>query len=137
MREEKRSEIIQDALEFLDDDVIEDVERLRLESLEIRSVKKMFAWNRMAALAACFLLIFFLGGTWLGKLEDGPQNESTNMEEDMDINLENNGLGTGEKPLPENDPVESTTEGIEVEDESVLEEDVKTESESETASENE
>lgn len=79
MKEEKRSEIIQDALNFLDDEMIEDVEKLRgcIEKEEFeqssdaknqkivqgKGAKRKKSWRRWTALAASLCVL--IAGTWI------------------------------------------------------------------------
>lgn len=60
MKYEKRSELLHDALNFLDEDMINDVEKLRNGDTksEITPIEKKVSWRRWAALAAsvCILI---------------------------------------------------------------------------------
>lgn len=80
MREEKRSEIIQDALNFLDDEMIEEVESLRdglvaaeesmkeenIREFRQKVVRKNTPWRKWATLAAGMAIFVLLGGIWDG-----------------------------------------------------------------------
>ncbi len=76
MREKKRSEIIQDALEFLDDEMIEEVEKMRggylkLDTEESQEItlnitepkKTHYPWRKWTALAASVCLL--VAGSWI------------------------------------------------------------------------
>ncbi|MBQ8519700.1 MAG: hypothetical protein IJ455_08895 [Agathobacter sp.] len=80
MREENRSEIIHDALNLLDDEMIEEVEKLRggvvektigpvkvVEENQNKEVQKMpRPWRKWTALAASVSLLILVSGMWYG-----------------------------------------------------------------------
>ena len=84
MREEKRSEIIHDALNFLDDEMIEEVGKLR-EKEEQQPMKgngiqpsrrKLKNWHKWTSLAACLCVLIIACGLWYGIGNDGIGNSS-------------------------------------------------------------
>ena len=111
MREENRSEIIHDALNFLDDETIEEVDELR-KSISVAkdttnqketTVRKLFSWRRWAVLAASVCLVIGISSTWgsinseeHSQLESDDRNDynDSDMQEslpsDETINMENN-----------------------------------------------
>lgn len=64
MRED-RSEIIHDALDYLDDDLIEEVDDLRSGVME-EPQKTVHPWRKWVAVAASVCLIIVIGGVWHG-----------------------------------------------------------------------
>ena len=94
MRGEKRSEIIHDALNFLDDEMIEEVDALRggfvttketmeeetVTEMKKKAVRKGTAWRKWAALAACISLFILVGKVW---------SEMDSTAEDMNMGLQN------------------------------------------------
>lgn len=93
MREEKYSEIIHDAINFLDDEMIEEVDHLRggvsIENISTQpqdenekiiefASKKQYAWRKWAALAASICLLVVVGNAWElqkeGAFDTGNQN---------------------------------------------------------------
>lgn len=109
MREEKRSEIIQDALNFLDDEMIEEVEELRENQMdgseEIRLVKNQsrrmpHSWKRWAGFAACVGVLIIAAGIWQGitgdgnsiftQLDSAPSDGFTNVENESFPDKEEN-----------------------------------------------
>ena len=64
MREENRSEIIHDALNLLDDALIEEVEELRGGVVEKEIPKKIYSWKKWTALAASVCVFFVAGAVW-------------------------------------------------------------------------
>lgn len=106
MRGEKRSEIIHDALNFLDDEMIEEVDVLRggfvttketieeetVTEMKKKAVRKGTAWRKWATLAASISLFILVGKVWSGMdsiAEDmnmGLQNQESIQE---DVNQEN------------------------------------------------
>lgn len=105
MREEKYSEIIHDALNFLDDEMIEEVDRLRggvsVESINAEpqpqeenvkiiefALKKQYSWRKWAALAASICLLVVVGNAWEIQ-QDGGWNTG-NSNEIYDEQIEGN-----------------------------------------------
>lgn len=100
MREEKRSEIIHDALNMLDDEMIEEVEKLRggivaekKSTTEIQ--KEIRPWRKWVAIAASVCIVIlagnFLSGNFgeltIPKLENADQMNDENIldvEDDME-----------------------------------------------------
>lgn len=93
MREEKRSEIIHDALNFLDDEMIEEVGELRggvvntraLLDEEIRenkenTTRRNISWHKWTALAAGITIFILVGKVWSGM---------DSIAEDMNMGLQN------------------------------------------------
>lgn len=80
MREEKKSEIIQDALNFLDDEMLEEVEALReglvaaqestkeknAREFKKKAARKSTPWRKWTTLAAGMAIFILLGGIWGG-----------------------------------------------------------------------
>jgi len=64
MREEKRSELIHDALNFLDEEMIEDVDELRGSVVEREAPKKRYSWRKWTALAASVCVLIIVGAVW-------------------------------------------------------------------------
>ena len=78
MREEKRSEIIHDALNFLDDEMIDEVENLRggfvtteetmveksVTEMKKKAGRKNISWKKWTALAAGIGFFIMIGGIW-------------------------------------------------------------------------
>ena len=78
MREEKRSEIIHDAIGFLDDELIEDVDALRsgvTPSMKEKTPRPMFLKRKWVAIAASICLFFVIGHMW-----DGTSNNNVMMD---------------------------------------------------------
>ena len=98
MREENKSGIIHDALNFLDDEMIEEVDRLRggvsVENVSTHKVK--FPWRKWSTLAASICLLIVLGNAWFmmqnvifdtGNMNGGNESHDGMMEGDMeDVN---------------------------------------------------
>ncbi len=87
MRVEERSELIHDALNFLDDEMIEEVANLRA-GVEIQQSRPR-PWRKWIALAASICLLVVIGGVWQGiqgELEEGNTND-INMESAPESNL--------------------------------------------------
>lgn len=118
MREEKRSEIIHDALGFLDDEMIEEVENLREKEVqepekrsEIRLGRRPLKnWRKWTSLAACICMLILAGGLWFGIENASDIEESPNPEMD---NVGNEGEAENifgeneeEKQLEDNDAVD-------------------------------
>ena len=97
MREKMKSEIMQDALSFLDDEMIKEVEDLReKQELEKNQNKRQPRfWRRWTGLAASICVLIIAGGVWYGIENDGfkehmnsgmqeslPTDENTNVEND-------------------------------------------------------
>lgn len=107
MRGEKRSEIIHDALNFLDDEMIEEVDALRggfvttketmeeetVTEMKKKAVRKGTAWRKWAALAASISLFILVGKVWSGMdstAEDmnmGLQNQESIQEDENQENI--------------------------------------------------
>ena len=106
MREEKRSEIIHDALGFLDDEMIEEVEKLReidepVKGIEIQQNRRFQNWRKWTSLAACIGVLILVAGLWNGIGKDGlgnssdiesvhPENDNLGEEDEEKDFLENN-----------------------------------------------
>ena len=92
MRVEERSEHIHDALNFLDNEMIEDVEELRGNVVEISKEKKrFFSWNKWTAFAAVMALIILVGGVGNGyspEFESSDMNNVTPDQESMQENID-------------------------------------------------
>lgn len=86
MKQENKSEIIHDALNLLDDEMIEEVEKLRGGEPLVQ--KELRPWRKWAALAASVCLFIVVGGIWnAGIRKDTLQQESADQEsisDDMD-----------------------------------------------------
>lgn len=79
MRQENKSEIIHDALNLLDDEMIEEVEKLRGGEPLVQ--KELRPWRKWAALAASVCLFIVVGGIWnAGIRKDTLQQESADQE---------------------------------------------------------
>lgn len=128
MKEEKRGEIIHDALQFLDDDMIEDVEKLRgfeEESQDIsdkennigyKGLRRKGDFRKGIALAASICVL--IAGSWIfvnyikpagGMYNQGNETKQDVMENDT---TENNKAGnnTAENDGEENDSVSNRLE---------------------------
>ena len=116
MREENISEILHDALQYLDDEMIEEVEAIRGGVLiekstdlnlqtnpEVETVenpykddwKKEFRpWRTWAVLAASVCLFFIVGSAWnnLHQEEIGHKESASDMEVEMEDEIVNNGF---------------------------------------------
>ena len=90
MREENRSEIIQDALNFLDDALIEEVEELRGGVVEKERPKKSYSWKKWTALAASVCVLIIAGTLW-----NGLNKGFTNVESDRANNNKQEGFWDG------------------------------------------
>lgn len=101
MREENRSEIIHDALNFLDDEMIEEVDRLRggivdvapstpidnVNTTQESSIQREFRpWRKWAALAASVCVLIIVGTLWNGSMLKGTNDHA----DDMNLNQEEN-----------------------------------------------
>ena len=101
----EKSEILQDALNFLDDEMIEEVEELRAEYKEgIKEInthkKKRYSWNKWSSLTACVCVLMLVSGIWCGvtgnsagnsneeNIESVIQGESNNMQNNLGNNEE-------------------------------------------------
>lgn len=89
MREEKKSEIIHDALNFLDDEMIEEVDALRggvsfEENKKV--VKKIISWRRWISFAASICILIIVGGIWHGI--EGEQDLQENVSSDKNAHIE-------------------------------------------------
>ena len=106
MREEKKSEVIQDALNYLDDDMIEEVDILRggVSFEKNRNVvKQMISWRKWISFAAGICILIIVGGIWYGieaerafdlqenvssdkngLVESAPLNDAVNNKEDAE-----------------------------------------------------
>lgn len=107
MREEKKSEIIHDALNFLDDEMIEEVDALRggfitteetmaeetVTEMKKKAVRKGTAWRKWAALVASITIFILVGKVWSGmdsSAEDmnmGLQNQESIQEDENQENI--------------------------------------------------
>ncbi|MGN1157596.1 MAG: hypothetical protein ACI4TK_15575 [Agathobacter sp.] len=107
-----RNEIIHDALNHLDDDMIEEVDKLRNSKKQIRK----FPWSRVTAIAASVCLLFIGGYAWenyLKPIEDEMLGETNGhrpgTSSSRDENL-NEGICETEGTQDKNDPVDSVME---------------------------
>lgn len=115
MREEKRSEIIHDALSFLDDEMIEEVDELRGSGNPVKktsvkeqketTVHKRFPWKRWAVLAASICLVIGISSIW-----SGLNPESNYDTESAGENYFNNSDIGESLPGEENDNVDTQPE---------------------------
>lgn len=67
MREEQKSEIIHDAMQFLDDELIEDVDALRSgmnPSKQEKGLRTILLKRKWVAVAASICVIILAGGIW-------------------------------------------------------------------------
>lgn len=110
MREENRSEIIHDALNLLDEEMIEEVDRLRggvvektnvpvkvVEESQNKEVQKMpRSWRKWATLAASVCLLILVGGMWHGGI----------YEEANHFNEEYQDVETAPPPVVQDDGVD-------------------------------
>ena len=101
MREENRSEIIHEALNLLDDEMIEEVDRLRggvvdvvpsaqkidSDTTQESSIQREFRpWRKWVALAASVCVLIIVGTLWNGSMSKGIFNQA----DDMNLNQEEN-----------------------------------------------
>lgn len=88
MKQENKSEIIHDALNLLDDEMIEEVEKLRGGEPLVQ--KELRPWRKWAALAASVCLFIVVGGIWnAGIRKDTLQQEDENITmEDKQENID-------------------------------------------------
>lgn len=102
MKKEKQSEIFHDALQFLDDEMIEDVEKLR-GGVAVKK-KTIRSWRKWTALAASVCVLVVAAGAWSSLDQDDIRfNEmasdiETEMQENSDVNesyKENFGMQEG------------------------------------------
>lgn len=99
MRKESRSELLQEALDFLDEDMIEEVDRLRRNQVEkasdstaakkqaetvSKSKIKRFPWRRITALTASLCLLVIGSRAWKNYV--GTSAEDKMNKEDMEYN---------------------------------------------------
>lgn len=128
-----RNEIIHDALNHLDDDMIEEVDKLRNKKKQTRK----FPWSRVTAIAASVCLLFLGGYAWenyLKPIGDGMFNDisgkrpETAPSNDKDLNEEVSGADVEHETevRPEPDVNHSTTDSIAPVD-SVMESETKSE----------
>ncbi len=68
MKEGKRSEVIHDALNLLDEELIADVDRLRGDR---ENRKKVYHWGRWAGLAASICILVIAGHVWTNSSLNG------------------------------------------------------------------
>lgn len=97
MRAEKRSEIIHDALNFLDDEMIEEVDALRGQlPVDVKDVVSMGTkqpWRKWAVLVASITIFILVGKVWSGmdsSAEDmnmGLQNQESIQEDENQENI--------------------------------------------------
>lgn len=113
MREENRSEIIQDALGFLDDEMIEEVEKLRekevqepVKEIEIPQRRRLKNWHKWTGLVACICVLILACGLWNGIENDGIGN-SLDMESALPENTHPGVEGDEEKDFLENNKEEN------------------------------
>lgn len=84
MREEKRSEVIQDAINFLDDEMIEEVEELRGNKFTEEKVSKYSWTKKWVAVAAGICLLVMIGGLdriEFADIQSGDTHEDVDMQE--------------------------------------------------------
>lgn len=104
MREEKRSEIIHEALNFLEDEIIEETDKLRGGVLvdkktlrihpeekggdvKIIKQKELRPWRKWAAMAASVCLLFLVGGVWnatIGKEVENLSEDYLTVDKDVE-----------------------------------------------------
>ncbi|MBQ2901543.1 MAG: hypothetical protein IJE49_06805 [Agathobacter sp.] len=99
MREENRSEIIHDALNLLDDALIEEVEELRGGVVEKEIPKKIYSWKKWTALAASVCVFFVAGAVWnlglekdifsIGFVNVESKDAEAGLKNDADEDMEN------------------------------------------------
>ena len=109
MRKEERSELIHDALNFLDEEMIEDVEELRgnvgvaknITEPKKGATSRVLAWKKWAVLAASVCLILGINYVWndanvesneyndMNESHDKPESMESNKEENKEENKEN------------------------------------------------
>lgn len=134
MREEKRSEIIHDALNFLDDEMIEEVGELRggvvntraLLDEEIRenkenTTRRNISWHKWTALAAGITIFILVGKVWSGM---------DSIAEDMNMGLQNqeNTYPDSNLDIEHTDDLADTNEKFQEESKDYIEESDKAES---------
>lgn len=102
MRIEERSERIHDALSFLDDEMIEEVDELRGEGSAAKKAtastqegtRRVFAWKRWAVLAASICLVLGINYVWNGSNVESndywDDKESLDNQESMESHKEHN-----------------------------------------------
>lgn len=105
MKKEHKSELIQDALEFLDEDMIEDVDQLRRATRK----EKKHPWRRWTALAAsiCVLCI----GSWVWEQSQKIEHPEISMEETKG-NQTMGDEGVKEEAAPEDNIPEGSPETL-------------------------
>ena len=116
MRKESSSERIHEALNFLDEDMIEEVDQLRWNQMEgasdstdaekqaetvSKSGIKGFSWRRVTALAASLCLLVI--GSWAWENYVGPSTEDKMNKEDMEYNDRNPAIMDSQQPDKEDD----------------------------------
>ena len=140
MKEIERSERIHDALDFLDDDMIEEVDRKRCniyadeQSSECKNSNSIAykRWKKWAALAASIAIIVIISGAWNSiSQEDKLHNNMESIESDSGhADEQNNTPNLESKPgLESTSEIDGITGGNETVDE-VLGEESKVEMES-------
>lgn len=84
MREENRSEIIHDALNLLDDEMIEEVEKLRGQ-VAVKNTK--FPWRKWSALAAGICLVLSTSWIWNSQLsQEGYLSDKEELKDEIGNN---------------------------------------------------
>ena len=126
MKEIERSELIHDALDFLDDDMIEEVDRKRCniythercsECKNSNSIAYK-RWKNWAALAACICLIVIISGAWNSisngdKLHNNMESiESDSGHKDEQNNTPNLESKPGLESTPEIDGLTGENESV-------------------------
>lgn len=110
MREEMKSEIIHDAIGFLDDEMIEEVDALRtgvvLETIE-NDRKKLVSWRKWGVLAASIAVILIAGNILMG---EGSNSLIPEQESAADKLMEDSNSDDQMMNIPESDVIESTEE---------------------------
>ena len=109
MKEENRSEIIHDALNLLDDEMIEEVDKLRGGVL---MEKKPRSWRKWVALAASICLLIVAFDVW------DAQHRVTLESADQAIDLELNGGSTNQGSLTDDEESKGADQGNVQEEES-------------------
>lgn len=77
MKQKHQMEKIHDALNFLEDDFIEEVDRLRRTE---KKVKKTTGWRRWAVLAACICMFVVVSQIWKDNLDRELANDQVQQE---------------------------------------------------------
>lgn len=97
MREEQKSEIIHDALQYLDDELIEEVDALRNGTMPPKQEKRLrtiVLKQKWVAVAASICLIILAGSIWNGSLGGfSSSGEGVHDENDVKENMQEGFFG--------------------------------------------